>query len=61
MAKKGKKFTVKASGAWASGTAGNDTITVTAKKEAYVFGDKGNDTRGGKKNRSYGSLWREIR
>jgi hypothetical protein len=33
MAKKGKKITVKESGAWRNGTDGNDTITVTAKYE----------------------------
>ena len=43
MAKKGKKITVKESGAWRNGTDGNDTITVTAKEEASVFGNKGND------------------
>ena len=40
MAKKGKKITVKESGAWRNGTSGDDTITVTAKEDACVFGNK---------------------
>lgn len=39
----GKKVTIKKSGDWFYGTNSKDTVTVTAKKNVTVIGNKGND------------------